>query len=222
MSDKDFEYWWTVPGQWVEPPNERRNGWSGMMRVREDGRLLYVKRQRNHLCRTLLHPLGWPTASREWFYLNLLRLVGVTAPEPVFHDVRDTPEGKEAVLVTEELAGYADLAAQADLAPSRRRALACELGLRLGVLHRARLQHSSLYDKHIMVRWSGEAPQVALIDLEKMRRRLTRRAAARHDLEQLKRRQRVFDDQDWQTLVEAHAQGMGGAARRAMTSSRTP
>lgn len=212
MVERDFGYWWNVQGEWVEPPNERRNGWSGMMRVRDDGRLLYVKRQRNHLCRTLLHPLGWPTASREWHYLNLLRLVGVTVPDPVFHAVRDTPEGKEAVLVTEELVGFTDLAAQQGLEPARKRALARELGLRLGVLHRARLQHSSLYDKHIMMRWCGERPQVALIDLEKMRRRLTRRAAARHDLEQLRRRQRVFGDDDWRELEDAHARALAEAS----------
>lgn len=174
------------------------------MRVVTAGRLYYVKRQRNHLCRTLRHPFGWPTASREWHYLQRLRALGVAAPVPVFHQARKGDQGIEAVLVTEELEGFSDLAHQADLSPTRRRRLASVLGERLGVLHHARLQHSSLYDKHIMVRWDADEPVVALIDLEKMRQRLTARGAAGHDLEQLRRRQKLFDDGDWSSLLAAH------------------
>lgn len=210
MNHRDFGYWWNVAGEWVEPPNERRNGWSGMLRVRAGGRLYYVKRQRNHLCRTVMHPLGWPTASREWHYLDQLRRIGVGAPQPVFHGVRTTPQGQEAVLVTEELTGFTALSEQASLDPGRRMTLAQALGQSLGILHRARLQHSSLYDKHIMVRWQGDGPEIALIDLEKMRRRLTRRAAARHDLAQLHRRQRILDDEAWGALEAAHARSMRG------------
>ncbi|HRQ56105.1 MAG TPA: lipopolysaccharide kinase InaA family protein [Azoarcus taiwanensis] len=208
MTKGDFAYWWSAPGEWVEPPNERRNGWSGMMRVPDGERTLYVKRQRNHMCRTWRHPLGWPTASREWSYLHRLRQLGVPAPAPVFHDVRRTPEGVEAVLVTEELVGFRALDDQHDLDPTHRAALASEIGRMLGRLHGARLQHSSLYGKHIMVRWDGERPQAALIDLEKMRPRLTRRLAADHDLEQLARRQQVLKGEDWSTLVRAHAESM--------------
>lgn len=210
MNDRDFGYWWSVAGEWVEPPNERRNGWSGMLRVRDGDRLYYVKRQRNHLCRTLLHPFGWPTASREWHYLDRLRRIGVGVAQPVFHGVRATPEGQEAVLVTEDLAGFTALSAQTSLDAVQRMKLAHELGRSLGILHRARLQHSSLYDKHVMVRWEGAGVEIALIDLEKMRGRLTRGAAARHDLEQLRRRQKVLDDEAWAALEAAHARSMRG------------
>lgn len=210
MNHRDFGYWWNVAGEWVEPPNERRNGWSGMLRVREGDRLYYVKRQRNHLCRTVTHPLGWPTASREWHYLDRLRRIGVGAPQPVFHGVRAGPEGKEAVLVTEDLAGFTALSEQTSLEPGQRMTLARALGQSLGVLHRARLQHSSLYDKHIMVRWDAGRPEIALIDLEKMRRRLTCGAAARHDLEQLRRRQTILGDEAWAVLEAAHEQSLRG------------
>lgn len=205
MAENSFEHWWTLPGQWVEPPNERRNGWSGMLRAVDQGRTLYVKRQRNHMCRTLRHPAGWPTASRESHYLDLLQSLGIGAPRPVFHGVRETSEGTEAVLVTEELTGYVALGDLTDLSPQCRAAVARELGTTLGRLHRARLQHSCLYDKHVMVRLEeGDAPRIALIDLEKMRSRLTRRRAARRDLEQLHRRQQIFSEEDWQTLIAAH------------------
>lgn len=208
MTEGDFAYWWSVSGEWVEPPNERRNGWSGMMRVVVADSLFYVKRQRNHLCRTLRHPFGWPTASREWTYLKRLHALGLNAPNPVFHGVRKTPEGVESVLVTEELNGFKDLSEQGALSETLRVILATELGDKLGLLHRARLQHSSLYDKHIMVRWLTDVPEIALIDLEKMRARFSRGAASRHDLEQLKRRQKVLGETEWQALMRAHTRRM--------------
>ncbi len=209
MVEGDFTYWWEIPGEWVEPPNERRDGWSGMMRVVVAGDTYYVKRQRNHLCRTLAHPFGWPTASREWQYLNRLGELGLGRPTPVFHGVRKSAAGTEAVLVTEELKGYRDLASQTDLDAGQRQRLAEVIGAQLAILHRAKLQHSSLYDKHIMVKWRDEGPVVALIDLEKMRSRLTRAAASRHDLEQLERRQKVFDEADWQVLLASYQRTFG-------------
>jgi tRNA A-37 threonylcarbamoyl transferase component Bud32 len=205
MAKRDFSYWWDVAGEWVEEPNQRRSGWSGMMRAEIDGRILYVKRQLNHQCRTFRHPFGWPTASREWEYLHRLGKLGVPAPVPVFHSVRQTADGVEAVLVTEELSGYRDLAAWAGLDELARTELAAAVGGMVGRLHRARLQHSSLYDKHVMARRDGDGFEVALIDLEKMRPRLTVAMAARHDLEQLKRRQSLFDESQWAALEAAHA-----------------
>lgn len=213
MTERDFAYWWDIPGDWVEPPNDRRGGWSGMLRVPDGGRMLYVKRQRNHLCRTLRHPFGWPTASRERQYLDRVRSLGLLAPVPVFHGVRKAQEGIEAVLVTEELKGFRDLSEQSDLVPEARRLLASALGDRLGILHRARLQHSCLYAKHIMVNWQDGKPLIALIDLEKMRLHLSREAAARRDLEQLRRRQNLFDDADWEVLLRAHASQMRAGSR---------
>lgn len=204
--ERDFSWWWEAEGEWVEPPNERRNGWSGMVRVMHDGRMYYVKRQRNHLCRTLRHPFGWPTTSREWHYLHRLRQLGIGTPVPVFHDARSTAQGTEAVLVTEELNGYRDLSQFATASSEMRRRIAVKLGAMLARLHGARLQHSSLYDKHVMIREDDEDMHLALIDLEKMRVRLTRRGAAEHDLEQLKRRQNVFDVDDWSALQAAHAE----------------
>lgn len=204
MAERDFLWWWTADGEWVEPPNERRNGWSGVVQVVTEGRLYYVKRQRNHLCRTLRHPFGWPTTSREWHYLHRLRTLGIGAPVPVFHATRKTSQGIEAVLVTEELRGYRDLSLFVGLTSEARHRLAQAVGSMLGCLHRARLQHSSLYDKHIMIRATENAFVPALIDLEKMRGRLTSRGAAEHDLEQLQRRQKIFDAADWQVLRTAH------------------
>lgn len=135
-------------------------------------------------------------------------------PVPVFHGVRRTPDGLEAVLVTEELRGYRDLASQRELEVGQRRRLAEAIGEVLAVLHHARLQHTGLYDKHVMIRWDGDKPAVALIDLEKMRRRLTRAAASRQDLEQFKRRQQLFGEDDWQFLLVCYRRRFSGDCAR--------
>jgi hypothetical protein len=205
MAERGFDFWWTVPGEWVEEPNRRRKGWSGMMRSLVEGDVYYVKRQLNHQCRTWSHPFGWPTASREWHNLKLLADAGIGAPPAVFHAVRRSAEGLEAVVVTRELSGFEDLQAWERLEPESRLELALAVGSTLGRLHRARLQHSSLYDKHIMARRTSAGFETALIDLETMRPRLTAGLAAGRDLKQFHRRQKVFGESEWAALREAHA-----------------
>lgn len=200
----DFAGWWTAPGEWVEEPNQRRSGWSGMMRLRHDGRTYYIKKQCNHLCRTLRHPFGWPTVSREYENIRRLQALGITVPQPVFHGSRQSDEGHEGILVTDELAGFADLTAQSARSPAEKTKLAVAVGRMIGLLHRHNLQHSCLYDKHIMVRWQDEEPAVALIDLEKLHRAWLPGKAARHDLEQLQRHQKIWSAADWALLEQAH------------------
>ena len=58
---------------------------------------------------------------------------------------------------------------------------------------RLRLEHGSLYDKHILVRRKPEAGRytpadISFIDLEKMRRRIRVRGASRKNIDQLVRR----------------------------------
>ncbi len=204
----DFAYWWSLPGDWVEAPNERRNGWSGMIRTHVDGRTYYIKRQRNHSCRTFSHPFGCPTASREWHYLSRLHKLGLPVPTPRYHGTRRTAEGLEAVLVTDELNGFTALDAQKTLDAAQRIRLAATIGAMVGRLHRARLQHGCLYGKHIMVRWQDETPEIALIDLEKMRARLRHSAATRHDLDQLARHQTIWSADEWAVLLAAHRRGL--------------
>jgi len=202
---EDFSGWWSLDGSWVETPNERRSGWSGMMRVRIGETLYYIKKQCNHLHHCWRHPLGWPTTSRE--YTNILRLtaLGLRVPTPVFHGIRRSTQGLEGLLVTEELAGFSDLDAQENLDPAARRMLAAAVGQTAGIMHAAHWQHSCLYGKHVMVRWTDGEAEIALIDLEKLRRPFLPWRAARHDLDQLRRHQHLWNDEEWQVLLTAHA-----------------
>ncbi|MFH7617911.1 lipopolysaccharide kinase InaA family protein, partial [Pseudomonas syringae group genomosp. 7] len=66
-----------------------------------------------------------------------------------------------------------------------------EVATTLARMHLCRWTHSCLYIKHIFVRVTGERPdakvEVALLDLENGRRRLTAHGAAQHDMKQLRR-----------------------------------
>ena len=55
----DFEYYWQQQGEWVEEPNQRRGGESGVQRLSDaKGKVLYAKRQVGHIYRSLRHPFA--------------------------------------------------------------------------------------------------------------------------------------------------------------------
>jgi hypothetical protein len=47
-------------------------------------------------------------------------------------------------------------------------------------------------------------PEIALIDLEKARRRIFTSHAARRDLDQLRRHSLMWNQQDWKVLLTGH------------------
>lgn len=197
-----FEAAWQRRAEWFEEPNVRRGGWSGVCRLGlpsptggEVG--VFMKRQENHQRRCLRHPLtGEPTFAREFRMLRYLQAHAVPAPRPVFF-AADVIDGKpRGILITEELAGFRPLDAVVDelFASGRRPPLRLQRALLAAVahtvrrLHDARVQHSSLYPKHLFVRLQGDAPpDVALIDLEKSRTTLLAPLRTVHDLDALNR-----------------------------------
>lgn len=205
----DFDGWWNAPGTWVEEPNQRRSGWSGMITSRFADALFYIKRQNNHLYRSLQHPFGMPTTSREYANLLLLASLGIKVPEPVFHGWRKTPDGFAGILVTRELTGFRAISEAADFSAERKKSLASATGKTLGKMHRKYLQHSCLYPQHIMFRWQDETPEIALIDLEKLHRAYLPWRAAGHDLDQLYRHQKLWNQEAWDDLLKAHAATSG-------------
>ncbi len=181
-----FDQIWSYPAEWFEEPNSRRGGWSGVGRIApqspETGeRGVFLKRQESHVRRTLRHPFsGEPTFACEFRMMRFLHAHGVPAPVPVFFGERLVDGKPRAILMTEELAGYKSLEeVSASLFTQSRPPLALQRALIRGVaetvkkLHVARIQHRSLYPKHLFVSWPSENdPQVAVIDLEKSRFKL--------------------------------------------------
>jgi hypothetical protein len=83
-------------------------------------------------------------------------------------------------------------------------------------MHKGRWQHGCLYAKHIFVRVTGEDEtaevEVALLDLEKSRRRLSSTLAAVHDMKQL-RRHSSWSPTDWQKLSYFYSTAFGSAIK---------
>lgn len=219
-----FKHFWDQRGEWVEEPNVRRGGESGVQRViTSDGKMFYSKRQTGHIYRSLLHPLGRPTVLRERDALEGLRRLDVVVPEIVYCGAeRDEQNQWRALLVTVELEGFVEIDNwYAAGGRERHGELFWEQMLRevantLARMHSGRWQHSCLYSKHIFVRVTGEGEQaqvqVALLDLEKGRRRWTALGAAQHDMKQL-RRHSSFADADWRKLVYFYQAAFGSAIK---------
>lgn len=105
-----FQYWWQQQGDWVEAPNVRRGGESGVQRLLDQSGVLYAKRQIGHVYRSLLHPRGLPTVLRERRALLALDALGVHVPQLVYCGVEHDPQqGWRGLLVTAELTGFTDI-----------------------------------------------------------------------------------------------------------------
>lgn len=217
--DDRFEQFWDWRGEWVEPPNLRRGGESGVERVRrDDGMLLYCKRQCGHLYRSLLHPFGRPTVLRERDAIRAFERLGVRVPRLVYCGARRGGEaGWQALLVTEALDGfidferwYASLAGRPDTDGERTRVLD-QIATVLARLHRGGWQHGCLYPKHIFIRLGegqGTTPEVALLDLEKSRRRFAQARAAFNDVSKIKHHSPI-SEADWAYLLAAYERAFG-------------
>lgn len=183
--------WWEAQGEWVEPPNQRRGGTSGVQRVVDaaSGVDYYVKRQVNHLYRDLRFPAGRPTLLREWLNLRRCAVLGVPSAACVFFDMRKRAGQWEAVLVTRGLTEYVSLEdgiKQRQWQSEQRREILLRLARILVPLHRARRKHGHLYPKEIFVR-TQPTLDIALVDWEVSRRALSARRAAYSDLSRLSR-----------------------------------
>lgn len=206
-----FDQWWNLQGEWVEPPNMRRGGESGVQHIRlfHHGDL-YSKRQVDHRYRSLRHPLGEPTVLRELRALQALDRLGVRVPRVVYSGARKWHGHWQALLVTEALNGFMSLddwyasGQPSALGPAIHERLLKTLARTLANMHRGRWQHGCLYPKHIFVRAQGDTVDIALLDLEKSRQRLTTQAASRHDMRQLHRHRHHMPDSDWESLCSAY------------------
>lgn len=174
-----FDELWAANSEWIERPNVERGGLSGVSRLAlalpDGGRVgVYLKRQSGHVRRTWQHPWrGEPTFLREFRMLNYLRSRNVAAPLPIYFGQRLVDGTPHAVLLTQELAGFCSLDVfagdHADVGRALRYALIRDVARAVSKLHACRVQHRSLYEKHLFVRKLGQGFDVAVIDLEKSR-----------------------------------------------------
>ncbi|MFP8319507.1 lipopolysaccharide kinase InaA family protein [Pseudomonas aeruginosa] len=219
--DSAIDQWLQVPGSWVEEPNERRGGASGVQRVYTgDGRLLYRKQQTGHVYRDWQRPFGYPTAMRERDALRAFESLGIRVPRLIYSGCRKVDGQWQALLVTEALEGFSSLdecyarGDQDRWGEAKHQRILQQIGATIARMNLAHWQHGCLYPKHIFVRVEGEAIEVALIDLEKSR--LTVNKASQHDLKQLKRRS-SWTGAQWQAFIYGYQTAFGSAIKGLQT-----
>ena len=212
-----FEFWQALGecSPWVEQPNVRRSGVSGVRRARLNGEVLYIKMQTGHCHYSWRYPLGRPTALREAEALEACHRLGIRAPQLVFCESRRSGRQRRTLLVTRSLDGFVDLDTllRGDEFSDResRHRLLDRIAAVCARLHGARWQHSALYAKHVFVAVRqypcvpGVDFDVALIDLEKARRRVSTARASQHDIGQFQRHCAGFDDRDWRVFMDRYA-----------------
>lgn len=216
VQNSNFQRWWDTRGDWVELPNQRREGESGVQRIqpRDTAQVaLYCKRQVGHLYRSLLHPFGRPTVLRERHALDAFDALGVRVPRLVYCAAQQGAGQWRALLVTEELKGFVSLEQwyrddhREHRGEAIHRQMIEQVAQTLARFHRARWQHGCCYPKHLFIKVYADGDwrvEVAVLDLEKSRRRLRSADAARHDLRQLNRHRDGMPDEDWRLLLAAY------------------
>ena len=196
-----FDKLWELEAEWFEEPNRRRGGWSGVSRIElqrpEGGKVgLFLKRQENHNCSSLLHPVsGILTFVHEFKKIRDFQRYHIPAQEPVFFG-KKTVEGKHrAVLITRELEGFSPLSdplygPHSAVLDSRlkRKILFSRLAEIMHKMHDRHIQHGSFYLKHIFAKQLENGQwDIRLIDLEKARWLPLKSKAIRQDLYSLNR-----------------------------------
>ncbi|MGE8503425.1 MAG: lipopolysaccharide kinase InaA family protein [Pseudomonas sp.] len=208
-----FDVLWALKLEAVDEPNTERGGWSSVYRLELDERAFYLKRQSNHLTRSLLHPFGEPTFAREFRNIRRYAELNIPALQAAFFAERRLPGERRAVLLTRALDGWQDLEhwltqwAALDGAAHVSILRAC--GRLARCLHQAGQMHGCFYPKHIFLREQEGGFEAQLIDLEKTRPLLLGRRDRIKDLEPLLRRARIWNEAEVRELLVAYL-GDGG------------
>lgn len=204
-----FQRWWATEGDWVEEPNERRKGMSGVQRIERDGKTLYVKRQVAHLFHSLRYPFGRPTIVREIQVIDELAAAGVIVPKIVYGKALQINGEWRALLVTEDMKDFVSIGdwyeqnMHLDCSPEVKAEMFKQIAVAFKKMHSVNRQHGCCYVRHIYVKSRGEV-LAGFLDLEKSRRRWVRQKAVLHDFKQLEKYLSPIPPEDWQKVKEQY------------------
>ncbi len=205
----DFDSLWNMPKDWIEPPNKRRNGWSGVSRLETPNPnlpALFVKRQENHNTRTLIHPLnGVPTYKRELHGIETFRKRQIPTLKTVYYGERVHEGNHQAILITRALDGFEDMFSLHSRGDQHKTRIALkELANVIWDMHNKGMAHYCLYPNHVFVRFKGDQPEVRLIDLEKVRRDPLQQRMRLKDLDCYLRHSKAFSVEERQHFVDSY------------------
>lgn len=212
-----FEALWALELEAVDEPNTERGGYSTVSRLQLGEHAYYLKRQSNHLTRSLRHPLGEPTFARELRNIEHYRQLGIPALQAAFFAQRRLAGKQCAILLTRALDGWRDLDSwlqnwKAHPA-AQRLAIVQACGELARRLHEARQVHGCFYPKHIFLREEADGFHAQLIDLEKTRPLWFGERDRIKDLEPLLRRAGAWSEAEVRQLVVAYLGGEVDASR---------
>ncbi len=207
-----FEKLWALELTPVEEPNFCRGGWSSVCRLalideNSEEQIFYIKRQVNHLSRSVNKPFGEPTFAREFRNIKTYQERGVDALEAVYYSERQqsgSTSEQQAILITRSLEGYSPLgdylSRWSEIVVEERNDIIKTVANLIARLHRAKLTHNCLYPKHVYLNLAL-TPAARFIDLEKTRRQWLRKRECVSDLTALLRRCEPFSSSEKEALI---------------------
>jgi len=192
---------WALEAEWFEEPNHRRGGWSGVSRIElqlpEGGSMgVFMKRQEDHVTRSLTHPFkGFSTFFREFQQIRAFNENSIPSLDLLYFENWQEEGHQRAVILTKELTGYYPLSSGqfqpgGEFVSSKEKKLKLfnKLALLMQAMHVKNFQHNCFYLKHIFAQPldNGDV-DLAVIDLEKVKKRYIKQKAIFRDLYTLNR-----------------------------------
>ncbi|MCK9535738.1 MAG: lipopolysaccharide kinase InaA family protein [Pseudomonas sp.] len=189
-----FAALWDLQLDPVDEPNTERGGWSSVAKLTLEGQSFYLKRQINHLTRSIQKPFGEPTFAREMRNIQRYQQRGIPALRAAYFAQRQILGEQRAILMTHALDGWKDLEywqqQWPQLSSLQQQSIIHACAQLARTLHHAGQMHGCFYPKHIFLQEQDAGFTAQLIDLEKTRRLLFARRDRIKDLEPLFRRSR--------------------------------
>ena len=223
----NFDALWELNLTPIDEPNTDRGGWSSVCRLElamDEGqsKAFYLKRQINHLTRSLRFPRGEPTFYKEFRNIQRYRDLRVPALDALYFGQRKTPEGIKAILITYALDDYRSFDQVLNkwnmLKKEEKQFYLLSIAETIGRLHKNRISHRCFFPKHVFVS-EGHPVPIRLIDLEKARRQFFPKSESAKDIETFLRKAGEFSG-DERTRFLSHYLKMRGAAESLETLSK--
>jgi hypothetical protein len=215
-----FDDLWGLPLEFVEPANIRRNGWSGVSRLKVSNpngqeETFYLKRQENQTRFSLRYLTGALTFRYEADALRMALELGWPSVELVAYAFRTHAENgaSQGLLLTRalplaSLAEYEDTISDWSVYQVQLR----RIGEQLLSMHSTGWQHGALFPAHLFV--DLNTGDICLIDFERARKRISPQWAAYADFTQFIRRCDWLPDEALRAILHSHQENMPRMMKR--------